>query len=181
MTFSVPVSELSDWDLERVLDSIRRALQLALTERPTTEEAPEMAILLPPQRRFLLHCQEAAFRRDVERYRRWATGRTFRSIALEEQYEVKGKTFELDPGAPIGFEIPGDELVRESVARIYEAIWLESFLGRRRRIDTSAMGISKYSCPEHSESDDCEKTSCQYLKEWWKRVELTLPSDRSGF
>jgi hypothetical protein len=104
-------------------------------------------------------------------------GLSFRLIALLESLERQGKD------APkrqrrVGFPVPAESGVADSVHRIYQAIYRKPYNAKRRRLDHPAEGFEPYSCPHHLDNS-CD-SKCEHLKDWWARIRSTLPSDKTG-
>ncbi len=72
---------------------------------------------------------------------------------------------------------PSANQVERAVKLLYRAIYRAPYTARRRRLDTPAQGEPEYRCPQHYR--DCPK-NCQHMRDWWKRVSRTLPTDYSG-
>lgn len=61
--------------------------------------------------------------------------------------------------------------------RIYEAIHMEPYKAKRRRLDTPAQGANAYRCDTHGR--DCPK-ACPTLKKWMLEIDKMLPTDTTG-
>lgn len=179
VTIRVPVSQMKAWDVKPITKLIGDVLRDALVNRPSSDEAPTMARVLPPEREFLVHCREPEFQRDVGRYKlHMQRGLTFRQIAWLEVSRKLGTELSIESlPRMMSFAVPGESSVREAVQRIYKALFLEPYRARRRRIDAPAKGVTEYRCGKHGQ--DCPDT-CSYLKRWFNDMQRMLPSDTTG-
>jgi len=178
VTFRIPVSEMKQWDIGRVTETVRKSLHVALRNRPTFKEAPEMAPVVPRERKFLVSCRNNRFRRDLERYKLHVKqGLTYRQIAYLQLRERRKPVDWIKALKTIKKEVPGERTVGEAVKRIYEAIHMEPYKAKRRRLDTPAQGANAYRCDTHGR--DCPK-ACPTLKKWMLEIDKMLPTDTTG-
>lgn len=161
VTFHVAVGGMRQEDVGRIMKEFRKQLHLAL------EDADRLKPVVPPQRRYLLHEREETFQKELEWYRLWMDGLTFRKIALK----VGNKSTE--------------DAVGKSVKRTYEAIYLEPFreeqpdgsVKEKARERRARLPLPDYNCREHGTS--CPPT-CPYRLKWADRAVLDLPKDETG-
>jgi hypothetical protein len=180
VTFVVPITQMKQWGLDNTMQDIKRVLQHALNNAPTKEEAPAMADSVPPERAFLLHCQEKALEQDLRRYTLFEKERlSFRQIAFLEQQQLKGKRLIAQDVPPsIKHKIPGESGVWESIKRIFEGIYLRPFKGiRHTRTTAVPLEMPAYQCDVHGQ--DCP-LSCPTITQWMKKYESSLPSVTQG-
>jgi len=178
VTLRIPVSEMKQWDIKRVTETVRKSLHVALQNRPTFKEAPEMATVVPRERAFLVSCRERQFRRDLGRYRLAVKqGLTYRQIAYLELRERRKPVDWIKALKAIKKEVPGERTVGEAVKRIYEAIHMKPYKAKRRRLDTPAQGADAYRCDAHGQN--CPK-ACPTLKKWMRQLNTMLPTATTG-
>lgn len=180
VTFVVPITQMKQWGLDKTMEDIKHVLQHALLNAPTREEAPLMDNSFPPQRAFLLHCQEGTLDQDLKRYTRFAKEMlSIRQIAYLEHQERKGKMLSANEiPKKIKQKISGESGVSESIKRIFEGIYLCPFDGvRQSRITAPPQETETYNCGMHGQ--DCP-SSCPNIKEWAKKYESSLPSPHHG-
>jgi hypothetical protein len=180
LTIRIPLNDLNMRDVRPYGKVIEQAIRRALKNRPSRSEAPEMVHGITRQRRFLLHCRDAEFDRDLERYRLHVQeGLNFRQIALMELAARKGTPISPDEARKrrVRASVRGESTVRMAVARLYEAAHLKKYQARRRRLDAPAAGIKSYWCNDHG--TDCPQ-SCAFMLKWLTRVNATLPTDMTG-
>jgi hypothetical protein len=181
VTFRVPVTQLTSWDLEPITKAIKHALKLAIKNRPTAAEAPEMSPTIPPQRAFLLRCREREFRRDLERYRlHTKEGLSAREIAYYERAKKSPTGVDLDKirRQARGRSVAGERAVAGSIRRISEAVLVRPYELRRRRFDPIPTNLmQEYRCTEHGR--DCPR-NCPTLEQWLNRVTPALPTVTTG-
>ena len=177
--FHIAISGMRSRDVGRILSEFKSALHRVLESRP--DSSSDVKAIVPPEWRFLLHAQEAAFRRDIERYLLYQLhGRSVRQIAYLEQHEKRGNRVKNLP-RKIGRKVPKESGVWESIARIYEAVHRKPLSARRRRLDTPAEGNPPYQCdkPNHQGGAACPR-QCSNFQAWWGRVSPTLPIETTG-
>lgn len=172
LSITINLAQVTQRDLERLAKQVKGAVRESLKTLPNPRRDSSPL-------RFLRTVTERQFAKDLRRYDlHMAHGLTFRLITLMEKLEGKGKTLdERAHSRPVGFNVPGESSVREAVARISRAVYRKPYRARRRRLDAPAEGFSEYHCPQHG--NGCGRT-CEYLREWWKRIQPTLPTDYSG-
>jgi len=126
VTLRIPVSQLDERSLPAVIEATKVRLADAMKNRPTADEAPNMALVrpIPPQREFLLRRRDEVFTKDLERFKLYMQGLTFRQIAAIEYKATKGKVISSASVARVGKEMPTERSVSESIHLIYEAIYL---------------------------------------------------------
>lgn len=173
LSITINLAQVTQWDLDRLAKQIKGAVREGLKALPDDFRRD------PSPLGFLRTVSERQFSKDLRRYDLHMThGLSFRLIALLEKLEKRGKTLpEKARSRPVRMNVPGESAVREAVARIYQAIYRKLYRARRRRLDAPAEGVSPYHCPEHGNGCSLQ---CKHLKEWWKRVQRTLPTDYSG-
>jgi hypothetical protein len=180
LTIRLPLNDFNMRDIRPLMRVIDQAIRTALKNRPSLSEAPKMVPGIPSQRRFLLHCRDTEFDRDLERYRlHFEHGLTFRQVALMEFMASKGKTIGPNEARErrARTQVPGESSVRIAITRLYEAAYLKKYQARRRRLDAPAASIAAYWCDEHGR--DCPAT-CKFMRQWEKQVAATLPKDTTG-
>src|SRR5262245_38953114 len=123
VTLRIPVSQLDERSLPAVIEATKVRLADAMKNRPTADEAPNMALVrpIPPQREFLLRRRDEVFTKDLERFKLYMQGLTFRQIAAIEYKATKGKVISSASVAQRGKEMPTERSVSESIHLIYEA------------------------------------------------------------
>jgi len=178
VTFRIPVSEMKQWDIGRVTETVRKSLHVALRNRPTFKEAPEMASVVPRERAFLVNCRNKQFRRDLERYELYVKkGLTYRQIAYLQLRERRKPVDWLTGLKTIKKEVPGERTVGEAVKRIHEAIHMKPYKAKRRRLDNPGQGADTYRCDTHGEF--CPR-GCPTLNKWLPQIEPGLPTNTTG-
>lgn len=169
----IDLTRTTIWDLESIVSAVKRCLRQRLKDLPL-EVKRKVAPL-----EFVRTIRPSNFWRDLRRYdRHVGGGLSFRQIAALEVQERTGQAVadQLQPRR-IGWPVRGEDSVERSVRTIYEAIHGTRYRARRRRLDSPAVGVDAYNCPEHG--SECSKT-CRYLRNWLARVRPTLPSDNTG-
>jgi len=68
--------------------------------------------------------------------------------------------------------------VERDIKLLYRAIHRTSYQARRRLLDTPAQDEPMYYCPQHGDKECPGK--CQYMLDWYKRIDKKLPTDYSG-
>jgi hypothetical protein len=200
ITFRIPIGHLNQWDVGGVIDAVQDALVDAMKQCPTPAEAPGMRGAIPAERTFLVHCREAEFQRDLERYRLSQTrGLQNVQIAYLERARSRGQQVDVTANPPtvdgtpipdtIRESVPGLAAISESLKRIHEALYLEpaQSAGTRRRL--ASVGLPEYNCPTHGQacfidSDGKNSTdhTCDYLRAWTAPLiaREVLDSDERG-
>ncbi len=177
--FHIAISGMRSRDVGRILSEFKSALHRVLESRP--DSSSDVKAIVPPEWRFLLHAQEAAFRRDIQRYLLYQLhGRSVRQIAYLEQHEKRGNRVKNLP-RKIGRKVPNESGVWKSIARIYQAVHGKPLGARRRRLDTPAEGIPPYYCPlpGHKGGSACPE-NCSNWQAFRSVVGSTLPTDTTG-
>jgi hypothetical protein len=200
VTLRIPVGHLNQWDVGDIADAIRQLLVEAVKECPTPAEAPGMRGAIPAERTFLVHCREAEFQRDLERYRLSQTrGLQSVQIAYLERAGSRGQQVDMAANPPtvagtpipdrIRESLPGQASISESLKRIHEALCLEPApsAGIRRRV--AYVDLPAYDCPTHgqtcfidSDAQNPTDQTCGYLRSWTARLiaDEVLDSDDRG-
>ncbi len=151
VTFRVPVSLMQAQDKRTVVRAMRRALRVAIANRPTQDEAPAMVTAIPPKRAFLLHCHADEHQRDLERltlHTRYLLNA--REIAFLEAQEPKAQ-----PITPynvqhhIGHDLSTEDQMRAVIHRSYEALHLKPLL--KKGDPKYEPWIIQYRCQEDHE------------------------------
>jgi hypothetical protein len=185
----VKLDRVSEWDLDYLAGQFKESLRDVLESlRPhhkgrggeDDSEAGGAARRDSPELAFLRRVRPEIFKRDLRRYDlHMAHGLSFRLIALlESEGMANGEPREIPRQHLVRRKVRGESSVEDSVHRIYQAIYREPYSARRRRLDHPGQGASFFACPDHP-GDTCD-TDCRYLQDWLKKVEPTLPSDKTG-
>ena len=178
VTFRIPVSEMKKWDIKSVTEEVRKSLHVALRNRPTFREAPKMAPVVPPERKFLVSCRNNQFRRDLKRYKLHVKeGLSYRQIAYLELRERRKPLDWIKGSKTTKKAARGERTVGEAVKRIHEAIHMKPFKAKRRRLDNPGQGADTYRCDTHGEF--CPR-GCPALNKWLCQIEPGLPTNTTG-
>ncbi len=166
----VDLGRVGAWDLSYLVDEFRERLRAALKNfKKGWKEIPELGAFR--------YVNTEIFHSDLRRYDLHIThGLSFRLIGLVESLERQGKDVPKRQRR-VGHKVPAESSVGGSVHRIYRAIYRKRYNAKRRRLDHSAEGFEPYSCPNHG--NRCGR-NCQYMQDWWRRVQPTLPTDKTG-
>jgi len=169
----VDLSRVTQWDLSRMTSEFQAILKRFLRKGHSWNPRS-----IPPELSFLRTKHSQVFYRDLQRFDlHFQHGLTYRLIALLERHGLKWGQSEKPQPRRVGFPIPAESSVADSVQQIYSAIYRAPYRAKRRRLDFPAFGIKVYHCPTHGL--ECPG-SCPFLKRWWAAVEPTLPTNSTG-
>jgi hypothetical protein len=171
LTITIDVEQVGLHDLNSIAEHVKDELRAALAELP-----PKLKVSpsrrLPPRLAFLRKMDEATFRRELRRYDQ-AMGRlTFRLIALWEEQERRGEAL-LHKGR-VRFFVRGEDAVRKSVVRMFEAIqgkpWSHSCEVLRAIVPVG----KRFVCPEHE--NNCPNLDCPNAKAFMRDFDAASPA-----
>jgi hypothetical protein len=175
LTVTIDLERVGKHDLKNVAQLVKKAIRAALAELPPALQTPPSR-RLPKRLGFLRKMSEAVFQRELRRYD-LATrhGVSFRLIALVEERERRGQTSVGPPDRRrVGFSVKGEDAVKKSVSRLFEAIQEKPWPGLRRAADPRA-GVEQYACPDHG-GNACPTLDCPYAKKFLRAFNARRPA-----
>jgi hypothetical protein len=178
LTIAINVEQLGMHDLDGVAEIVKQEVRSAVKELPAAFQGPPSR-RIPRRLAFLRTTDERTFQQDLRRYDLAMSGMKFRQIALIEAAKRRGSTLKPE-SVPrrVGLPIRGEDVVKKTVTRLYEAIH-EKPLTKKRLQAAGRQAAKPYACSAHP-LGDCPK-SCTYLKRFmaeFNRLHAEVASGR---